>query len=452
MNEMTWAPSLLVLAVGLAAGVWLALRFRQQAAGKQAEAADLPLEIRDLEDRRDDLYRRLRAADEDNLSDSERDSLVDAAARTLMELDHLQTRLPAVTSVETATGGESERDEADERDEALLAPGDGPHQGRSMATGVLIGAAMVGIVALLVYFAVRDATPTAQQPMVQAAPGASEDPHSGQMSALPPELAAQVADLQTRIVNDPEDWIAKKQLSLILLSSGQFFEAFTLAGEVLQRFPEDPDALLVHGIVRVSMGQFEAGKDLLDRVLAERPDHRQALLYRGLALYQLGQVEQAVDTWQIGLEMAGGSDPDFEELLAMAEAGVTIGEAAPQAPSTATSAPTESSAAIADGSYGIRLELAAGVAPTAGSTLFVFLREEKGGAPVAVTRVAAPTFPLQISLSAADSMIGGGELPGSGVLVARLDGDGSVTTTEPRDLQAEAAAIAGEATTLVLGR
>ncbi|MGB5175564.1 MAG: hypothetical protein WBQ30_12550, partial [Thermoanaerobaculia bacterium] len=72
--------------------------------------------------------------------------------------------------------------------------------------------------------------------------------------------------------------------------------------------------------------------------------------------------------------------------------------------------------------------------------------------PVAATRVAAPTFPLQISLSAADSMMGGGELPGSGVLVARLDGDGSVTTTEPGDLQAEAAAIAGEATTLVLGR
>jgi hypothetical protein len=49
-------------------------------------------------------------------------------------------------------------------------------------------------------------------------------------------------------------------------------------------------------------------------------------------------------------------------------------------------------------------------------------------------------------------MMGGGELPGSGVLVARLDGDGSVTTTEPGDLQAEAAAIAGETTALVLGR
>jgi hypothetical protein len=321
-----------------------------------------------------------------------------------------------------------------------------------MATGILIGAAMVGIVALLVYFAVRDAKPTAQQPVAQPAPGAAEDPHSGQATALPPELAAMVGDLQTRIVNDPEDWAAKKQLSLIMLSAGQVFEAFTLAGEVLQRFPEDSDALLVHGIVRVSMGQFEVGKELLDRVLAEYPDHQQALLYRGLALYQLGQVEQAVDTWEIGLELAGGSDPDFEELLAMAAAGVTIGEAAPQASSTATSQPTEGSATVAEGSYGIRLELAAGVSPTAGSTLFVFLREENGSAPVAATRVASPTFPLQISLSAADSMMGEGELPGRGILVARLDGDGSVTTTEPGDLQAEAVAIAGGSTKLVLDR
>lgn len=453
MNEMTWAPSLLVLAVGLATGIWLALRLRQQAAGKEVEAADLSLEIRDLEDRRDDLYRRLRAAEEDNLSESERDSLVDAAARTLMELDRLQERLPEVISVKKGTVAEGGQDEPRVHDEASpTAAGDGPRQGRPMVTGVLIGAAMVGIVALLVYFAVRDATPTAQQPTVQTAPGTSEDPHSGRMAALPPELAAQVADLEMRIVNDPEDWTAKKQLSLILLSSGQFFEAFTLAGEVLQRFPEDPDALLVHGIVRVSMGQFQVGKDLLDRVLAEHPDHQQALLYRGLALYQLGQVEQAVDTWQIGLEMAGGSDPDFEELLAMAEAGVTLGEAGPQASSTATSPPTESSAAIAEGSYGVRLELAAGVAPAAGSTLFVFLRQESGGAPVAATRVVSPTFPLQISLSAADSMMSEQELPGRGILVARLDGDGSVTTSDAGDLQAEAVAISGSSTTLVLGR
>ena len=326
MNEMTWAPSLLVLTVGLATGIWLALRFRQQAAEKEAEAADVALKIRDLEDRRDDLYRRLRAADEDNLSHSERDSLVDAAARALMEFDRLQEQQPAIAPAKAATVEQDERDPVQQP-----ATNGAVQRGRPMFTGVLIGAAMVGIVALLVYFAVRDAKPAAQQPMApQAAPGAAEDPHSGQMAALPPALAAQAAELQTRIVNNPEDWAAKKQLSLILLSAGQFFEAFSLAGEVLQRTPDDPDALLVHGIVRVSMGQFEVGKDLLDRVLAAYPDHQQALLYRGLALYQLGEVEQAVDTWQIGLEMAGGTDPDFEELLRMAESGAVLGGAAPQ--------------------------------------------------------------------------------------------------------------------------
>jgi len=450
VTEMTWVPSLLVLAAGLATGVWLALRFRQQATAKEAAVADLPLRIRDLEDRRDDLYRRLRAADEDNLSESERSSLVDAAARTLMELDRLQERLPEATPA----AGRGRQDKAQERDGEPLqeaAAGGAARQGRPLATGVLIGAAMVAVVALLVYFAVRDAKPTGQQPIVQTtAPGASGDPHAGQTGALPPELAAQVANLQARIVEDPEDWTAKKQLSLIMLSAGQFFEAFTLAGDVLQRFPEDPDALLVHGIVRVSMGQFEVGKDLLDRVLAEHPDHQQALLYRGLALYQLGKTEQAVDTWQIGLEMAGGSDPDFEELLAMAEAGVAIG--GPQASSPAASQPSAASTNVAEGSYGIRLELAVGVVPTPGSTLFIFLREQVDGPPIAVTRVVSPTFPLQISLSAADSMMGGEGLPERGILVAHLDGDGSVTTTEPGDLQAQSAAASGQLTTLILGR
>ena len=451
MNEMTWLPSLMVLAVGLATGIWLALRFRQQAAEREAEAADVPLKIRDLKDRRDDLYRRLRAADEDNLSQPERDSLVDAAARTLMELDRLQEQLPDTASVTARPADRGDRQKPLELEAAeQAAAGDAVRRSRPMMTGALIGAAMVGVVALLVYFAVRDAKPTAQQPMAQPAPGTAEDPHSGQMTALPPELASQVAALQARIVNDPEDWTAKKQLALLMLSAGQFFEAFSLAREVLQRFPEDPDALLVLGIDRESMGQFDVGKDLLDQVLAAHPDHQQALLYRGLALYQMGQVDEAVDTWQIGLEIAGGSDPDFEELLAMAEAGVTLGGPAPQAAAATPSASTP--AAIDAVSYGIQLELAAGLVPPSDSTLFVFLREENDGSTVAATRVAAPTFPLQVSLSASDSMMGGGTLPSKGILVARLDADGSVTTTDPRDLEVEVAASAGEMTTVVFGR
>jgi tetratricopeptide (TPR) repeat protein len=456
VTEMTWGPSLLVLAAGLAIGAWLALRFRREAVEREAADADLLLRIRDLEERRDDLYRRLRAADEDNLGMTERESLVDAAARTLMELDRLQQRVPRASAVApAAVPGTRQEDQVERVAEGRpTAAADGsPRRGHPLAAGILIGAAMVAVVALLVYFAVRDAQPTGSQTIVQAAPGTPDDPHSGQSANLPPELAEQVADLQARIVDNPEDWAARKQLSLILLASGRFFEAFTLAGEVLQRFPDDPDALLVHGIVRVSMGQFDVGKELLERVLASHPDHQQALLYRGLALYQLGQTEQAIDTWQIGLELAGGRDPDLEELLAMAEAGLPLGGSGSQPAASASPPPSSSaSSTLAAGAYGVLLDLAAGTSPPAGATLFVFLREAEGGPPIAVTRLVAPTFPLQISLSAADSMMGDEELPASGMLVARLDADGSVTTTGPDDLQAEVEASSGEWTTLTLGR
>jgi hypothetical protein len=59
---------------------------------------------------------------------------------------------------------------------------------------------------------------------------------------------------------------------------------------------------------------------------------------------------------------------------------------------------------------------------------------------------------MRVSLTAADSMMGDETLPANGILVARLDADGSVTTKQPGDLEVEAAAVAGEMTTLVFGR
>ena len=59
---MTWLPGLVVLAIGLAAGLIAGRRFK--GAKEQPGDRDLELQIADLEARRDDLYRRLREIDE----------------------------------------------------------------------------------------------------------------------------------------------------------------------------------------------------------------------------------------------------------------------------------------------------------------------------------------------------------------------------------------------------
>jgi cytochrome c-type biogenesis protein CcmH len=449
VNGATWLPSLIVLGTGLVIGLLLAYRLRQASSTPSAvEAADLQLKIRDLEARREDLYRRLRGADEDHLSPAEIAALEETAARTLLELDQLSGQVPKRAL---------QADHAPEAPPTPQVSSDAGRPARSpLVMGLAFGAGMVLIVALLVYWAIRDAQPKPQAgapaPMAQG----MEAPHEGQVQ-IPPELAQAIADLSARVTADPEDWPARKELALTQLAGAQFFEAFNQATQILQRFPEDPDGLFVHGVVRLTMGQTNQALDLMDRVLAQHPDHKQALLYRGLALYQMGNVEQAVDTWEMGLQMVGGRDPDFEELLAMARSGAA--PAAPEmppvsgSPAQGATVPSGTNPALqapaADG-FSLQIELAEGIAPAPEATLFIYLRTQDGGPPVAARRVVAPSFPAQITLTAADSMMGA-ELPDKGTAVVRLDSDGAASTTSEDDLYIEAPATKGQTVKLTLG-
>jgi cytochrome c-type biogenesis protein CcmH len=320
-----------------------------------------------------------------------------------------------------------------------------------LLVGFAFGAGLVLLVTALIYFALRDARPDAQSgapaPVAQGA--TSEPPHQA-TAPVPPELAQRITELQGHLATDPQDIMARKELALIHLAAGQLVEAFEHAGVLLQQNPDDPDGLYVQGVVRLSMGQYAVSIDMLDRLLDQYPDHPDALMYRGLALSQAGQPDQAMDSWQLGLEMAGGSHPQIEELIAMAEQGrlQTPTPATPQ-PAEATAPPPQASPApqTAADSYRIRIEAGAPASP--GATLFVFLRTGDAGPPVAAKRIIQPVFPLDLSLGPGDSMMGA-ELPDAGILVARLDGDGDISTTGPGDLQAQTPAELGTTSRLVL--
>ena len=101
--------------------------------------------------------------------------------------------------------------------------------------------------------------------------------------------------------------------------------------------------------------------------------------------------------------------------------------------------------------YGVLIELAPSAQALPGAVLFVFLRSTEGGPPVAVKRIGQPAFPLELSVSSADSMMGA-ELPDVGTLVARLDSDGSASTRSDTDLEVQTTAEMGTTTRLVLER
>ncbi|MFQ5350118.1 MAG: tetratricopeptide repeat protein, partial [Thermoanaerobaculia bacterium] len=252
----------------------------------------------------------------------------------------------------------------------------------------------------------------------------------------------------------PNDLLARKRLALGRLDAGLFVDAFDDATAILASRSEDPDGLFIQGVVRLSMGQSSEALDLLDRVIVRYPEHLQAMIYRGLALAQSGEMELAISTWEMALEMAGGSHPDLELLLQQAHAQeqqAAAAPAAPAAPPPAQPGPPATSPAPTAPAYRVTVELAPGRRAAPAGVLFVFLRPGETGPPVAVKRIPAPRFPLELTLGADDAMMAGASLPEQGTLVARLSASGSASSRGPDDLEASSPAVLGQPVRLVLG-
>jgi cytochrome c-type biogenesis protein CcmH len=460
----SWVPGALVLAVGLIAGWVFARQLRRGVAPAKGRNRDRDraLEITDLEARRDELYERLREPD---LNPVDREDLEKAAARTLQRLDELGARRLERT--------EPERPAEEEPAPAAAASAS---QARPFVLGFAYGIGLILVVGALIYWAVRDAKPTDDGQPAPMAGAQTDDPHAD-LADLSPEAAAMMQALTARLQANPGDVDARRELALLLLSIGRFFEAFEEAETVLAAVPEDSGALYVQAVVRLTMGQIEPGTELLERALASNPRHLESLIARGIVHLQSGDQAQALALWERGLEEAGGEHQGLERLIAMTRAGRPVEEILraprpgdveglaeggetppatapdPAPPVAAAPRPSPAPAAageIGEGDYGVRIVLAPGARAPAGAILFIYLRAGESGAPVAVRRISNPAFPLDMVLGAGDSMMGA-ELPPTGNLVAKLDSDGSASTSDPGDLETVAPATAGTRTLLTLG-
>jgi hypothetical protein len=69
--------------------------------------------------------------------------------------------------------------------------------------------------------------------------------------------------------------------------------------------------------------------------------------------------------------------------------------------------------------------------------LFLIVRAEEGGAPLAVRRLPPGPFPLAFEIGPEDSMMPGQPLQGRVRLQARLDADGDPMTRDGNDLVAD---------------
>ncbi len=123
-----------------------------------------------------------------------------------------------------------------------------------------------------------------------------------------------------------------------------------------------------------------------------------------------------------------GASKSQEQAGAMAGGGASVRGGPPAAPGADTS-----SAEPVRGRVSVAPELAGRVPRDA--VLFVIARRGEGGPPLAVKRVASPTFPLDFELGPQDRMIQAVPFVGPLRLMARLDSDGNAATRTAGDLQ-----------------
>jgi tetratricopeptide (TPR) repeat protein len=314
MSEVGELP-LLVLGLGLLVGGVVALLLARRSTGRAKQSrSDLDLQIEDLEAQRDELYARLRGSEGTALVAADRDELELAAARVLRELDalHEQRGAPAGPREPASAPAAAARGPAPATSWSARHPG---------LAGALLGGGGVALVALLVYWAQRDAVPAPEQPTPQVAPPAADGGFDRGEPALPSQVAAQVQALRERAATTPSDLEARRDLAQLLMAHEQFFDAFQEAQQILAQAPEDPVGNYVSGIVRYTMGQPEDALVLLERALAGDPALSQAALMRGLIQLQLDDREGAIATWEQGLAAIGGSHRVLEHVLGLAREG-----------------------------------------------------------------------------------------------------------------------------------
>jgi tetratricopeptide (TPR) repeat protein len=463
----SFIPGLIVLAIGLLAGFVLAARLRHgrkgaapamvRASTDGGDPRDLELEREDLEERRAQIYARLRDRDGEDLSEAERRDFEVQAARTLRRLEEIDAR-----------AGARRRDAPIEArpERAAAAPARGARAGM---VGFAYGALFAALIAALFYWVARDATPRAPEPAAPPMAAAGDGDIHSRLDQLSPPARERVNALLARLDQQPDDLDARKALTEAFVKEGLFFEAFEQSERILAQSPNDVDGLYFQGLIRLTMGQDQAAIELLDRAIAAEPGFVSARLVRGLSKLRLDQRDAAIADWRAGLEAAGGRHEGLERLLQMAESGASAEEILGSPPHQDEPSAAGGDGAVAAGGgtggggaggttasgevYRVRLELAPGRSVPPGATLFVNLRIVAGaGPPSAVKRIDAPSLPLEITLGANDAMPGlqGRPLPASGTVSARLDGDGNASTREPGYPSAQAEASLGAPVTLVL--
>lgn len=244
--------------------------------------------------------------------------------------------------------------------------------------------------------------------------------------------------VRTKLIEQPTDATAWQWLGRIYTTLQRPDMAIDAMERALKLQPSDPVILENYARVLILEGaetSLERAKRVLFRLLDIQPTSQNGLAMLGLAAESLGDTELAINAWQALKGQLAADDP-LNQIVARQLAKLQSSDI-PSAPMTASNSGDEE---------GVQLNLTISISEEfldkVGQLpyLFVFAQDGETGnrMPAAVVRIPTQTFPVEVSLSDANSMVPGFNLSSlkKARLVARLSVDENVGTT-PGELEGE---------------
>jgi len=397
--------------------------------GMKGRAPKPDVERLDLEAKRDVLLQQLREMKETGGSVEEQKRLERETADVLRALDKRgkdkrRPDSPVRPSAETGRTGESDLRSSDLRSAVRSAT----------IRGFIWGAASVAVIGGISWFVTQHATPKTEG-MAGGAPMTSA-PQSQQQQ----QPDADLQQIEAAVAKTPDDLEMRNQLAKAYLERENLMGVFRETQYVLQRNPTNAPALTYQALVRMSMGQRDGAEEMLRRALKSDPELLDAYVALAWDKVQSGKAGEADSLIAEATRRHPAQKARLDEVLAKMKQQASSATSSavppnhPALPSPGSEAASGSAPAPVSGpSVHLTLSLS-GPTPSPNAVLFIIARGagQTAGPPAAVKRIAGPSFPLEIDLSAADSMMGQ-PLPASVRIEARLDSDGDAMTKNPSD-------------------
>ena len=380
MDWETWGLPLVILSVGLSAGIFLATRTQN------TDVAVRPEE--DHAARREALLEQIRELDAD---------------REKMDAGRYSTRREELIAAAAAASRALEQSTAETPAASTAAP-------ISARVGLWGGITLVFFVLLGVLIN-QYATPRTEGGSMTGNSVGGVD-----MAAISAARSARVEAAQDALSDDPKDLSALNVITYDALLYRDLDTAMAHIDQAREIDPEDTAVLINLAILQMSVGMIDRAQGALDGVLARDPSNGRAMMWKAFMLANSGEKDAAIAL----LEGVQGA-LEWPEETVFAENMLRELTAPP--PVTHVSG----TVALAEG------------AEVGSGTLYVYARrsEAGGGPPVAAFQHRAG-LPTAFTLTDAD-MVMGGVWPEQVWVQARLDADGDPMTRE--DTLAESVVI-----------